>query len=112
MLPVSNRLQFGEFLLDPKFRTLRRGDQPVPLTGKAFDLLAYMAANPGRPLLKEELLKAVWPDSFVEESNLSQNVFLVRKALGAEREGIRSAVGAGSRPGRLLSLRRKSWTRL
>jgi DNA-binding winged helix-turn-helix (wHTH) protein/tetratricopeptide (TPR) repeat protein len=96
MLPLSNRLQFGEFLLDPDFRTLRRGDRPVALTGKAFDLLAYMAANPGRPLLKEELLKAVWPDSFVEESSLSQNVFVIRKALGPAGEGtIQTLPGRG-----------------
>ncbi len=87
MPPPSTRLQFGDFLLDPDFRTLHRGGHPVAITGKAFDLLAYMAANPGRPLLKEELLKAVWPDSFVEESSLSQNVFQIRKALGTEGEG-------------------------
>ena len=59
MLPVSTRLQFGQFVLDPQFRTLHSAGQPVAITGKAFDLLAYMAANTGRPLLKEELLKAV-----------------------------------------------------
>ena len=57
---------------------------PVQLTGKALDVLVFMASNPGRPLLKSEILSAVWPDSFVEESNLSQSVFLIRKALGTE----------------------------
>ena len=96
MLPSWSRLQFGDFSLDPHFRTLHCGGQPVAISGKAFDLLAYMAANPGRPLLKEELLKAVWPDSFVEESSLSQNVFLVRKALGANGDGtIQTLPGRG-----------------
>jgi tetratricopeptide (TPR) repeat protein len=55
-----------------------------------------MASNPGRPLSKEELLKAVWPDTFVEESSLSQNVFVVRKALGIRGEGtIQTLSGRG-----------------
>ena len=90
------RFQFGEFLLDPDFRTLHCGGQPVAITGKAFDLLAYMAANPGRPLLKEELLKAVWPDSFVEESSLSQNIFQIRRALGPDGQNtIQTLPGRG-----------------
>jgi DNA-binding winged helix-turn-helix (wHTH) protein/tetratricopeptide (TPR) repeat protein len=75
-------LQFGEFTLDRARRKLLRASQPVALPGKAFDLLVYLAENPGRPISKDELLKSVWPDSIVEESNLTQNVFLVRKALG------------------------------
>lgn len=76
-------LAFGAFVLDPPARQLRCGGELVPLPAKAFDLLVFMASNAGRPLLKSELLAAVWPDSFVEESNLSQNVFLLRKALGS-----------------------------
>ena len=79
-----NGLQFGDFTVDRTLRQLRRGDTTIPLPAKSFDLLAYMAENPGRPLSKSELLAAVWPDSFVEEANLSQNVFLLRKALGAD----------------------------
>jgi DNA-binding winged helix-turn-helix (wHTH) protein/tetratricopeptide (TPR) repeat protein len=75
-------LQFGEFTLDRARRKLLRASQPIALPGKAFDLLIYLAENPGRPIPKDELLKSVWPDSIVEESNLTQNVFLVRKALG------------------------------
>jgi DNA-binding winged helix-turn-helix (wHTH) protein/tetratricopeptide (TPR) repeat protein len=80
-------LAFAGYTLDLSQRQLRRGHEVLPVTGKTFDLLAYMAANPGRPLLKSELLSAVWPDSFVEESNLSQNVFLLRKVLGSGPEG-------------------------
>jgi DNA-binding winged helix-turn-helix (wHTH) protein/tetratricopeptide (TPR) repeat protein len=76
-------LQFGDFVVDRSRRQLRRGDEAISLPAKAFDLLVFMAANPGRLLPKSELLTAVWPDAFVEESNLTQNVFLLRKVLGS-----------------------------
>lgn len=78
----GRQLEFGEFRIDVAYRQLSRNGEPLAVTGKAFDLLLFMAENPKRPLLKKELLDAVWPDSFVEESNLSQNVFVLRKALG------------------------------
>jgi len=84
MLKEINHLQFGEFTLDKRARELRKGDELVSVSGKAFDLLTYMAANAGRPLSKLELLDAVWPEVTVEESNLSQNVFLLRKILGSQ----------------------------
>ena len=76
-------LQFGNFVVDLSRRQLRRGDEAISLPAKAFDLLVFMAENPGRLLPKSELLTAVWPDAFVEESNLTQNVFLLRKVLGS-----------------------------
>ena len=82
MLLQMKHLQFGDFRLDDINRQLWRGSELVPLSSKVFDLLHYMASNPNRPLLKKELLEALWPDSFVEESNLSQNVFVLRKAMG------------------------------
>ena len=83
-----NNLIFGEFVLDTRLRQLRRAGTALPVAGKAFDLLEYMAANAGRPLLKAELLEAIWPGSFVEESNLSQQVFLLRRAMGDRGEQI------------------------
>jgi DNA-binding winged helix-turn-helix (wHTH) protein/tetratricopeptide (TPR) repeat protein len=77
-------LQFEDFKLDRAGRKLIRSSQPLLLPTKAFDLLVYLAENPGRPLSKDELMKSVWPDSVVEEANLSHNMFLVRKALGSE----------------------------
>ena len=74
--------QFGPFLLDVRERVLRRDGQPVPVTPKAFDLLAALVEQPGRLISKEELLQKVWPDTFVEEANLAYNVFALRKALG------------------------------
>ena len=79
-----NDLEFEGYTLEPRLRQLRRADQVVPLTRKAFDLLQYFAENAGRPLKKTEILEAIWPDTFVEESNLNQNVFVLRRALGAD----------------------------
>src|SRR5215211_3411125 len=80
-------LQFGDFILDVSERNLLRDGRPVPLTPKAFDLLAALAARPGRLMTKDELLKEVWPDSFVEESNLAYHVFALRRALGETSDG-------------------------
>ncbi len=80
-------LAFGEYTLDTIHRQVRRDDLVLPISGKAFDLLQYMASNAGRPLLKDELLKAVWPDTIVEEANLTQNVSVLRKALGSGPKG-------------------------
>ena len=74
--------QFGPFSIDVEERVLRRDGRPVPLTPKAFDVLAALVEQPGRLISKEELLQKVWPDTFVEESNLAYNVFALRKALG------------------------------
>ena len=96
MLMEMSSLQFGEFTINRQFRELRRQEAVLPVTGKAFDLLLYMASNPGRPLLKSELLDAVWPGTIVEESNLSQTVFLLRKILGSKGDGpIKTLPGRG-----------------
>jgi len=79
---VDSRRQFGPFVIDVSERLLLRDGQPVPLTPKAFDVLAALIERPGRLISKEELLQNVWPDAFVEESNLAYNVFALRKALG------------------------------
>ena len=68
--------------MDPDRRVLSRENQPVPLTPKAFETLLALVRRSREMVSKEELLKEVWPDSFVEESNLSQNIFLLRRALG------------------------------
>lgn len=63
-------------------RLLIAGDSPVPLTSKAFDTLVVLIENSDRVVTKDELLQSVWPDVEVEEGNLTQQVFLIRKALG------------------------------
>ncbi len=78
---------FGPFRLDPEERLLTRGDQPVPLTPKAFDVLVYLLERHGRLVEKQALIAALWPDAVVEEANLASNVSAVRKALGDGQEG-------------------------
>lgn len=76
--------EFSEFRLDPGQRILIRNGEPVTLTPKVFDTLVFLVQNSGRVLEKDELMKALWPESFVEEGNLSQNIFVLRKTLGDE----------------------------
>jgi len=73
--------EFGPFRLDTAERLLLRAGEAVPLTSKSFDLLLVLLEQPGHLLGKEVLIRAVWPDSFVEESNLADNIFRLRKAL-------------------------------
>jgi DNA-binding winged helix-turn-helix (wHTH) protein/TolB-like protein/Flp pilus assembly protein TadD len=80
--PGACQYQFGPFLLDPPERTLLRGETPIPLPPKAFDTLVYLVENPGRLIPKDDLMKAVWRGTFVEESNLTLNISILRKALG------------------------------
>ena len=93
---------FGPFMLDPARRVLVRGEAPLSLTTKAFDLLLFLLENPDRVVEKEELFNAIWPGKVVEESNLSQTVFTLRKTLGAIQSGeslIVTAPGRGYRIG-------------
>ena len=77
--------QFGDFELDPAEQILRRDGQPVSLTPKTFDLLVFLVEHRGRLVTKDQILEAVWQDSFVEESNLTVSVSALRKALGEKR---------------------------
>jgi len=78
--------EFGPFRMDPDKQVLLRGSDPVAVTPKAFETLLTLVRHSRDVVSKEELLKEVWPNSFVEESNLSQNIFLLRKALGDTAE--------------------------
>jgi eukaryotic-like serine/threonine-protein kinase len=80
--PVKHLLEFGPFRIDPEQRPLLRDEQPVSLSPKAFDLLLVLTQRGGQVVLKDDLMNALWPDTFVEESNLGQHVFQLRKALG------------------------------
>lgn len=81
------RYDFGPFQLDTAEHCLLRDGQPVPLTPKVFDLLKVLVQNNGRLVEKDELLKEIWPDSFVEEGNLNRNISILRKVLGEEASG-------------------------
>ncbi len=74
--------EFGRFRLDPIERVLYAGGQPVPLTPKAFETLLALVENSGHVVPKDELIKRVWPDTFVEEGTLVQNIATLRRALG------------------------------
>src|ERR1700732_2449360 len=89
---MSNLYRFGQFVLDPARRTLSRADSLVSLTPKAFDVLLFLVQNPNRLVTKEELLQAVWGDTFVEEGNLKQYVSHLREALGDNSEDARLIV--------------------
>jgi TolB-like protein/DNA-binding winged helix-turn-helix (wHTH) protein/cytochrome c-type biogenesis protein CcmH/NrfG len=89
---VTNLYNFGQFVLDPGKRTLSHADSPVSLTPKAFDVLTFLVQNPNRLVTKEELLQAVWGDTFVEEGNLKQYISHLRKALGDNSEDPRLIV--------------------
>jgi DNA-binding winged helix-turn-helix (wHTH) protein len=78
---------FGPFRVDVAERVLSGEKGVVPLTPKAFDTLLVLIENSGHVLSKEELMEKVWPDSFVEENNLAQNISALRKALGGEGGG-------------------------
>lgn len=73
--------EFGPFRLDTGQRLLIGRDHPIPLQPKAFDTLLVLVRQSDKLVLKEDLLNSVWPDTFVEESNLAQNIFVLRKAL-------------------------------
>src|SRR6266581_6516429 len=83
---MSYSYSFGQFVLDPRRRTLSRADAPVSLTPKAFDVLIFLAQHPHRLVTKEELLQAVWGDTFVEEGNLTQYISHLRKVLDSSED--------------------------
>ena len=89
---MNHLYRFGQFVLDSRRRTLSHADSPVSLTPKAFDVLLFLAQNPNRLVTKEELLQAVWGDTFVEEGNLTQYIYNLRKALGDNSEDARLIV--------------------
>jgi len=78
--------EFGDFRLDTRRRLLsRRNGEAISLTAKAFDTLVYLVEHEGIVLHKDELMRAVWADTAVEENNLNQNISILRRALGEHR---------------------------
>lgn len=85
-MAANNIYEFGHFRIDPEERLLLRDGKPIPLTPKAFETLLALVENSGHVVRKDDLMKRVWPDAFVEEVNLAQNISAVRKALNGEGE--------------------------
>lgn len=79
--------QFDAFTLDVAERRLWCGDEPIQLTPKQFDLLTYFVSNAGRIAKKNDILDAVWPDTFVEENTLARNVSWLRKLIETDGSG-------------------------
>jgi TolB-like protein/DNA-binding winged helix-turn-helix (wHTH) protein/Flp pilus assembly protein TadD len=85
-LPDKELFEFDSFRVDPAEHLLLRDGEPVPLEPKVFETLLVLIRQ-GRLVGKEELMQAVWPDSFVEESNLTRNISILRKALNRSDGG-------------------------
>lgn len=85
----SHMYDFGPFRLDAAERVLLRGGEPVTIPPKAFDTLVVLVGRRGHAVRKDELIAAVWPDTFVEENNLNQYISVLRKALGENGDGSR-----------------------
>ena len=85
--PDNELFEFDSFRLDPAERLLLRDGKPVPLEPKVFETLLVLIRHGGRLVGKDELMQAVWPDSFVEESNLTRNISVLRKALNRNDGG-------------------------
>ena len=79
--PRPDAFDFGPYRLEVAQQRLLHAGEPVPLRAKVFDTLVELVARPGRLLTKEELVAAVWPDTIVEEGNLSHNISVLRRAL-------------------------------
>jgi DNA-binding winged helix-turn-helix (wHTH) protein/Tol biopolymer transport system component len=88
---------FGDFRLDPADCKLLCAGEPVALTPKAFDLLLLLIESRGRLIEKETLMKRLWPDAFVDEANLANNISLLRKALGESANMIQTVPRRGYR---------------
>ena len=95
--------QFGPFVLDTLQHALLKKGKTVALTPKTYDTLLVLVQNRGRMLPKEELMHALWPDSFVEESNLTQQVSVIRRVLGDSASDPRYIVTVPSRGYRFIA---------
>src|SRR5437867_11419797 len=84
---MSQVYEFGPYRLEVATRRLLRDGEAVALTPKAFDTLLALVERRDRVVDKAELMKLVWSDSFVEEANLSQTIFILRKTLGDDANG-------------------------
>jgi DNA-binding winged helix-turn-helix (wHTH) protein len=101
--------EFGPFRVDVEERLLLLDGQVVGLTPKAFDTLLVLVRNRGRMLGREELMRQVWPDSFVEEANLTVNISTLRKALGERPHEHRYIVTVPGRGYRFMADVRERW---
>src|SRR5262245_1974715 len=85
--PAKNFYEFGPFRFYPDERSLLREGEVVPLPPKVFDILLFLVKNHGHLLQKDTMIKAIWPESFVEEGNLTRYISTLRQVLGEGQNG-------------------------
>lgn len=83
---INEGYKFGEFSLDKQRRMLYQKNQPITPPSKVFETLLYLIENSGRLITKDELMEKVWQDRYVEENNLTQKIFILRRMLGDEKK--------------------------
>jgi eukaryotic-like serine/threonine-protein kinase len=98
---IEELYEFGPFRVDPSRETLLKAGVSVPLTPKTFQILLVLVRHGKEIVTKDDLMKTVWPDTFVEEANLSRNIFMLRKALGETAQDHRYIVTVPGRGYRL-----------
>src|SRR6266849_2189241 len=97
----AEQYQFGPFHLDVTKHELHRDNQVIALTAKTFDLLLILVQAAGRTFSKSEVLASLWPDTVVEESNVTQTIFMLRQVLAVK--------GDGDDPGYILTVPRRGY---
>jgi DNA-binding winged helix-turn-helix (wHTH) protein/TolB-like protein/Flp pilus assembly protein TadD len=105
----NHSYDFGRFRLKPAERVLLREGELVPLTPKVFDILVTLVEHGGQVVAKDDLMKRVWPNTFVEEGNLTQNISLLRKALGESSGGVQFIETVPRRGYRFVADTNQSW---
>jgi DNA-binding winged helix-turn-helix (wHTH) protein/TolB-like protein len=105
---IQDFYEFDPFRVDSLKRLLLRDGSPVPLKPKVFDTLLVLIENSGRVVDKDELMQSIWPDTAVEENNLTQNISAIRKALGERRDEHRYVVTVPGRGYRFVADVRKA----
>src|ERR1051326_3446815 len=105
----NHSYEFGRFRLKVAERVLLREGELVPLTPKVFDILVTLVEHGGQVVSKDDLMKRVWPNTFVEEGNLTQNISLLRKALGESPGGVQFIETVPRRGYRFVADTNESW---
>ena len=105
----NHSYKFGRFRLKTAERVLLREGELVPLTPKVFDILVTLVEHGGQVVAKDDLMKRVWPNTFVEEGNLTQNISLLRKALGETPGGVQFIETVPRRGYRFVADTNQSW---
>jgi len=105
----NHSYDFGRFRLKVAERVLLREGELVPLTPKVFDILVTLVEHGGQVVAKDDLMRRVWPNTFVEEGNLTQNISLLRKALGESPGGVQFIETVPRRGYRFVADTNQSW---